>query len=893
MILWIIGGLFVVVFGYHMTRLLRFGGRIKQGNAAMERGDLDAAERYFQRGLKIAQAMPKKKFDSEVMAWLSLSLLAQRRKMPEEAMRHASRAVKAMDGIVDRDNRFHLVFDHIAEVLEANGEFTDAIQFRQDSVASIEAARGKDSPEITLALINLARAIKDAGRSEEAAAVYERAAASSRPKTSSESVNKGAATMEMATTLHRCKKYDEAERLFREAIKIFSESQGADAVNVSLCYSNLGVMYAETDRHEQSLEAYQECLLIRRKRFGEQSSEVAWVENNRANCLRKMGRLDQAEMVLKDAVEVLRAERHSKLASALDTLGDVYLDDGRYAEAEAAFREACSLLRAQPDHDRARLGRFIDRHATALIHLGRDAEAVQIKSEAETDASKSRRPLASILQEYAPDRPSPGEQRIEQGLQTGGASLQSRAILAVSLTIGFYALASACIGYCGWGAWRMFEAHSYRMTLYLALSAGAIVVAAFPRRDRFEAPGPELFEGDQPELFAIIQNVANAAGERMPEAVYLIPEENAYVGERGGRLGFGAHRIMGIGLPLLQTLSVDELRFVIAHEFGHYVSGDTRFSNWIYTARAAVIRSSNTFLFHWAAHLLFQVYANLFLRVTLSVARRQEFVADATAARITSPETAASALRAINSTLYATFWWHELGPVIRSGSLPPISEGLEIFRSEHLDDEFKIRDERTGPYDTHPPLALRLKALSKLPPAESKPTNTASAKSLIRDIAGLERRLVEAGSEQPEGGWTTIEWRDCAEKVFTPAWQAEVVRFADVFSYIRIKDVPSIVPDRAAARIGTRKFAEALLSHAIGLALLRDGWGGTGAPGNLAWFTKGSHRLNPSKLVHDLWAAKLTDADWRALMLDAGISEILLVDATPESVTSPEFATPR
>ena len=110
----------------------------------------------------------------------------------------------------------------------------------------------------------------------------------------------------------------------------------------------------------------------------------------------------------------------------------------------------------------------------------------------------------------------------------------------------------------------------------------------------------------------------------MPAAIYLISEPNAYVAESGGFLGFGGRRIMGLGLPVMQILTVDELRSVIAHEFGHYASGDTKFSCWIYTARAAVIRSVTTLhAVNSFVRLPFKWYADLFLRLTLRIARRQ------------------------------------------------------------------------------------------------------------------------------------------------------------------------------------------------------------------------------------------------------------------------------
>ena len=77
----------------------------------------------------------------------------------------------------------------------------------------------------------------------------------------------------------------------------------------------------------------------------------------------------------------------------------------------------------------------------------------------------------------------------------------------------------------------------------------------------------------------------------MPSEVYLTAEVNAWVMDRGGMMGFGSRRVMGLGLSLLQVLSVSQLRAVVAHEFGHFHGGDTKLGPWIYKTRAAIGRT--------------------------------------------------------------------------------------------------------------------------------------------------------------------------------------------------------------------------------------------------------------------------------------------------------------
>ena len=113
----------------------------------------------------------------------------------------------------------------------------------------------------------------------------------------------------------------------------------------------------------------------------------------------------------------------------------------------------------------------------------------------------------------------------------------------------------------------------------------------------------------------------------------------------------GQRRILALGLPLLDGLSVAELRSVVAHEYGHFTGGDTKLGGLIYSTRSAVMRTVTTldkvgngaFLIY-VLRLPFLGYAKLFLRITQAMSRRQEYAADELAAKVAGSAAAASAL---------------------------------------------------------------------------------------------------------------------------------------------------------------------------------------------------------------------------------------------------------
>jgi hypothetical protein len=90
---------------------------------------------------------------------------------------------------------------------------------------------------------------------------------------------------------------------------------------------------------------------------------------------------------------------------------------------------------------------------------------------------------------------------------------------------------------------------------------------------------------------------------------------------RGGKWGFGSRRLLGIGLPVLQVLSVSQFRAVLAQEFGHFHDGDTKFGPWIYRTRAEIGRTLDRLA--WYTSLLqepFLWYGKAFLHMTDALA---------------------------------------------------------------------------------------------------------------------------------------------------------------------------------------------------------------------------------------------------------------------------------
>lgn len=94
----------------------------------------------------------------------------------------------------------------------------------------------------------------------------------------------------------------------------------------------------------------------------------------------------------------------------------------------------------------------------------------------------------------------------------------------------------------------------------------------------------EIFEKDQPHLFAFIRKVAEDSFNQMPKHVYIVRGVNASVSSDSQLLSFffASPKNLTIGLGIVNTLNISEFKSVLAHEFGHFSQKSTHFGRYVY-----------------------------------------------------------------------------------------------------------------------------------------------------------------------------------------------------------------------------------------------------------------------------------------------------------------------
>jgi heat shock protein HtpX len=254
--------------------------------------------------------------------------------------------------------------------------------------------------------------------------------------------------------------------------------------------------------------------------------------------------------------------------------------------------------------------------------------------------------------------------------------------------------------------------------LVLAFAVGIVTgLATYYGGDRMvlaASRAREITHNDAPVLFNVVEEMAIAAGLPMPK-VYIIDDSapNAFATGRDPE-----HASVAVTSGLLEKLNRDELQGVIAHEMSHVGNFDIRYAMLVGILVGTTVLISDFFLrglwlggggrgrgegggyiqlIMMVIAIALAILAPLFARLLqLSISRQREYLADASAVRLTrNPKGLADALQKISgdrevleAANRATAHLYIVNPVKgfekRARGLfsthPPIQERIQILR---------------------------------------------------------------------------------------------------------------------------------------------------------------------------------------------------------------------
>lgn len=242
-------------------------------------------------------------------------------------------------------------------ILHERGRIVDAVPLLEEAVA---VGRGSFGAEGSA---RLARALNDLGVVREANGEYDAAAELYRESLEMRRRHQGEAHQGVATTLsnlsvvlYRRGDLDGAAATAREALEAFERTLGSDHQRALIVRSNLAAFESARGDHAEAARQHEALLERRRRVFGPTHPSVAFSLNQLGFELIHLERFDDAEGLLRQALELRRSGAgggEENFAVTLRLLGDVLVRTGRPAEARPLYDEAIATLVAHVgDHHR-------------------------------------------------------------------------------------------------------------------------------------------------------------------------------------------------------------------------------------------------------------------------------------------------------------------------------------------------------------------------------------------------------------------------------------------------------------------------------------------------------------------------------------------------------------
>jgi Zn-dependent protease with chaperone function len=185
----------------------------------------------------------------------------------------------------------------------------------------------------------------------------------------------------------------------------------------------------------------------------------------------------------------------------------------------------------------------------------------------------------------------------------------------------------------------------------------------------------EISKTDEPELFCLIDEIVSAVGTRFPKKVYLSAEVNAAVFYNSNfwSMVIPVKKNLLIGLGLVNSVSLDEFKAIMAHEFGHFSQKTMKVGSYVYNVNQVIFNmlydneSYEKLVKKWASISgYFSIFVSLAIKIIegiqvilkkmynvvnisyMGLSREMEFHADKIAAHVIGVEPLKNALLRTN-----------------------------------------------------------------------------------------------------------------------------------------------------------------------------------------------------------------------------------------------------
>ena len=235
----------------------------------------------------------------------------------------------------------------LGDVWEEKGDQEKQLNYHQESVEYAEQTIGKNNIQYAESVSKLSFALANQGKYEAAEPLVREALRIAKAQVGDDHWLTSRIKIDLAWWLLDLSRNDEAVQLFNEALETFKKIYGPDHPETAIAMSNLASTYTSLNRHEEAIELHKQAVTIFKKRYGNVHYDVATAMNNYGRSLVLKGDYDAAEKVLWEVVsiyETLYGKDTPRPAAAYTNLGRAALAKKDFRRAEEYLKKAVAMF---------------------------------------------------------------------------------------------------------------------------------------------------------------------------------------------------------------------------------------------------------------------------------------------------------------------------------------------------------------------------------------------------------------------------------------------------------------------------------------------------------------------------------------------------------------------
>lgn len=338
----------------------------------------------------------------------------------------------------------------------------------------------------------------------------------------------------------------------------------------------------------------------------------------------------------------------------------------------------------------------------------------------------------------------------------------------------------------------------------------------------------EITREEQPQLFQLIEEIVTEVETKFPKRIYLSADVNASVFYDSSfwSMFLPVRKNLQIGLGLINTVTSDELKAILSHEFGHFSQRSMKIGSYVYNVNQVIFNmlyeneSYNNLTQKWAgAGWFLGLFALVAININagiqwvlrklytvvnksyMGLSREMEFHADAIAAKVTGYQPLKQSLLRMsfsnNALEYAlNFYNGKTEENLRSENLYKDQWAVILFWIEHnhltvvnglpeisLEEQSKFDKSKLfikDQWSSHPSMDERISRLQQAGFSE-KADSGLQANELFSNITHLQKQFTDFIFKTTDD---QVEQKVISSEEFATAYKAEVQTnsFAELYN---------------------------------------------------------------------------------------------------------------